>query len=340
MSDHEPPPGVGTARPGREAVHRTLAGAVADGHLRPDDRWAQARLVLALLGPGGRGPAPPPAIEDLVRAALVTTDENPADLAVAVGAGWGRDATGHGWDGRWPSAVGEVVRMVRSSLVAINRALTSSVPRAALDVDDLVELPSLFAMALLGACDCDHHVRGCGRRCGRDCCYPDHDLRRWDPAVCHLRAFVDQAVTGSARGVLQGGAFAESLLYRALAREGRAVRRKVEFCRCSGCGTLYEGSACPNEHCRRRRDDATVRVKRVNWLVTPAVEGGDHDEVVRCVCAACGNLFHRGDPVRCPACLWRPGSGESVASVTVWTRVPQGATPRCGRRRAPALDSH
>ena len=83
-----------------------------------------------------------------------------------------------------------------------------------------------------------------------------------------------------------------------------------------------------------------MRVKRVNWLVTPVTEGGEHDEVVRCVCAGCGNLFRTMDPAKCPACGWRPRRDEALASVTVWTRVSYGPSRRCGRLRSPALDSH
>lgn len=324
------------ARPGRAGapVHALVADAIAQGLVPRRDRAAQAALALRALAPSGPRHAPPRWLLDLVEAEVAgAAAENPVDLVIAIGAGWRRQLGVGGWDGCWPAAVGEVMRMVQAALVAIGRPLGLAVPRAGLGPDDLVELPSLFTVDLLGGCDCGHHRRSCRQgACGRGCCYPDHDLHQWDPARCHLRPFIDQAVTGTARGVLQGGAFAESMLYRLLVTEGRLMRRKVEFCRCSSCGTLFEGSRCPGDRCLRPRDETTVRVKRVNWLVTPTVEGGDHDEVVRVVCPCCENLFQRAEPTRCPACTWTPGADETAHTVTVWAKVPTNHPSRCGRR--------
>jgi len=307
----------------RSDAYRFLAH-LRDHRLISDDPLHQLAAAIVALAPVRRPAEPPAEIWERLVSLLHGSRSSALDLAVAVGCGWRRPpgAVGDGWSGRWSRAVAELVVNVRHSLAAANPGLATVVPAAAVDDDDLMELPSLFAMNLLRGCDCGHHVRGCaGREHG--CCYPPHALDSWDPSQCTLRAFIDQAVRGSARTGLQGGAFAESMLYRVLEAEGRLLRRRVEFCRCGSCGTMFEGAACTKPDCETPRTAATERVARANWLVTAAHEGGDHVEAVRWICGGCGNLIarHQARSASCPKCQWQPEPGVRPTSVTVWVRL-------------------
>jgi len=115
-------------------------------------------------------------------------------------------------------------------------------------------------MSLLGACDCRHHRRDCRNRCGRGCCFGDHDTRTWDPDSCYLRPFIDQAVRGTAQRRILGGAFAESMLYRAIEAEGRVLCRTVEWGCCEVCGRSFQGQVCPNRHASHRSVKWTTHI--------------------------------------------------------------------------------
>lgn len=164
------------------------------------------------------------------------------------------------------------------------------------------------ALALTGRCDCGHHLRGC-TGCGRGCCFTDHDLRSWDPYRCHLRPFVDQAVRGTAQRRILGGAFAASMLFRALEREGRILCRTVEWGRCDVCGRAFEGLHCPEPH--PRQAGSVRREPRKNQLIAPADESGGHLPLQRWWCAECQHLYGaaaaRATAVPdCPRCARRP----------------------------------
>jgi len=276
----------------------------------------------------------------LVAAAPDPGTLNSFDLMASFGCGWGRDVAGPvgRWPGRWETAYAVMINQLSASLAATNRLLIEQFPQFALTDDDLLELPGDFTVSLLGACDCDHHRRGCQHRCGRGCCFPPHDLGEWNPLVCHLRPFIDQAVRGTAAKQILGAAFAESLTYCALERQGRILRRRVEFRRCPGCQVLYDEAACPTPGCELPSGPAVPRVARANWLIRPEHEGGNYREVVRWVCGSCGGIY----PIRfklqevlppgpCPVCGWSPSQPARPATVTVWARLFEDGA-NAGRR--------
>jgi len=326
-------------------LERAMAAVVAvgPGGAPPAPVWEHVQEIVGKYGPGGGD----------------GLGENPVDLVVAMGCGWGRltERGTNGWSGRWPNAVLALSAVVRASATATNELLRNQLPQFALSSDDLDELPSYFALSLLGGCDCVHHRRGCGGTCGRECCFGDHDLATWDPATCHLRPFVDQAVRGTAAEQILGGAFADSMLYRQLEREGRILRRRAEFRRCPGCNQLYDEPTCPTPGCIPSKGAIPKRVARPNWLILPEHEGGTYREVVRWICGStdCGNLypirFVRTDRIAddpCPVCGWTPGV-KPPTTVTVWvrltgraaaTRARPGAEPRdpCGLPDEEAVD--
>jgi len=256
---------------------------------------------------------------------------NPFDLMLAFGCGWRRAAAANSreWEGRWEVAYLSLINQVTASLVATNRLLVEQFPQFALHKDDLLALPGDFTVSLLAACDCGHHLRGCGNTCGRKCCFPPHDLASWDPSACHLRPFLDQAVRGTATKQILGAAFAESLTYSVLEREGRILRRRVEFKRCPACRVLYEETRCPTAGCEPPEDAPVPRVARANWLIRPEHEGGNYREVLRWVCGDCGSLSPLCFRLRealpfgaCEICGWSPSPPAQPARVTVWVRLP------------------
>jgi hypothetical protein len=343
--------GAGTLSPARLAVgaidnFAAFADFVASRG-GPEKSPPVSAVAMAFFGPAG---VPPSDIWDYYVAihqhAAADADPatlNPFDLMLAFGCGWRRavKSTGEPWRGRWEVAYAAMINQLRASVIATNRLLVDQFPQFALSPDDLLELPGDFTVSLLGACDCGHHRRGCRQTCRRRCCFPRHSLEAWDPLVCHLRPFVDQAVRGTATNQVLGAAFAESLTYCALEREGRILRRRVEFKRCPRCQGLYEEAACPTPGCDPPEGVPVPRVARANWLIRPEHEGGTHREIVRWVCGSCGNLYPIrfklqetvvGDP--CPICGWRPPPSSRPASITVWAKlfVP-------GVRRRAHLDS-
>ena len=243
------------------------------------------------------------------------------------------------WWGRWEMSYATMINQVRASLIVTNRLLGEQFPQFQLSPDDILEFPGDFTVSLLGPCDCGHHSRGCRKDCGRECCFAPHDLATWDPGVCHLRPFIDQAVRGTATRQILGGAFAESLAFRTMEREGRVLRRRVEFKYCPRCDHRYEEATCPQPGCDAPEGQAVRRVARPNWLIRPEHEGGNYREMIRWVCGGCENIypirFRLREPVAddpCPLCGWRPVPGARAATITVWVRLPLGAPP--GGRRA------
>jgi hypothetical protein len=306
---------------------------------------------MAFFGPSG---GPPAELWDAYVAvhreleAMVpnTTTLNTFDLMLAFGCGWRRTVVGPvgQWHGRWEVAFAAMINQLSASVIATNRLLVDHFPQFALTDEDVLELPGYFTLSMLVSCDCGHHRRGCtsgpeGHACGRECCFPRHDLRRWDPAECHLRPFIDQAVRGTAVKQILGGAFAESLTYSALEREGRILRRRVEFKRCPGCHALYDDAACPTPGCDPPTGVPVSRVYRANWLIHPEHEGGNYRELERWVCGGCTNLYAKRFKLQaalpagaCPVCGWSAPPKARPRSITVWVRVfDQGGV---GRRRA------
>ncbi len=313
--------------------HTDLLAGLAESHRDQGDPFVSAAAAaFSLFAPPQ--PVPPPdahfaAFLDAT-ATLPPPRRNPFDLVLAFGRGWGREVRpGAGWDGRWEGAVLALVEQARFSLMFTDELLKGQLGLSLLQVDEARSLAAGFAVSLLGRCDCGHHRRGCGGSCGGDCCFEDHDLARWEPDRVPLRAFVDQAVRGTAQRRVLGAAFAESLLYRALEPEGRILCRVVEVTRCGSCGESFEGSRCFTPGCDALPSAAQARFGRRNRLIIPLPHpGGAYMEAQRWECRECRNLYGHGRPAslrdgdaRCPQCAWEPPPGKRPPSVSVWQRV-------------------
>jgi hypothetical protein len=240
------------------------------------------------------------------------------DLALAYACGWrGPGALRLGR----PGGIGEtavlgLLEQVRASVFASARLLYEQTGLDLVSRDDRLSLPGALTMSLLGACDCRHHRRDCGNRCGRDCCFPDHDIRTWDPDSCHLRPFIDQAVRGTAQRRILGGAFAESMLYRTIEAEGRVLCRTVEWGCCEVCGHSFEGQVCPNPHASAATA-AVRRVPRKNQIIVPAIgAGAGHVPLDRWWCRDCDHLYgvarRRQVQSACPRCGRPPSACKAV----------------------------
>lgn len=248
------------------------------------------------------------------------TGANVYDLALAWGIGWNPMRGPRRARITPPSdiALFALVEQAGAAVAATVRLLTERAGLAVVDREEVSSLAAVFALSLTGRCDCGHHVRGC-TGCGRNCCFPDHDLRTWDPERCHLRPFVDQAVRGTAQRRIMGGAFAAGMLFRALEREGKLLCRTVEWGRCEDCGRAFEGLRCPEPH--PHRPGSIRREPRKNQLVRPADGAGGHLPLQRWWCSGCHHLYGAAGPKRdgvdaCPRC-----AGAPERRMTVWARV-------------------
>ena len=247
------------------------------------------------------------------------TGANVYDLALAWAVGWNpirgpRPAT----DVRpTEPALFALIEQAGASIAVTTRLLAENTGLAVVDRDDHGSLAALFGLSITGRCDCGHHVRGC-TGCGRGCCFRDHDLRTWDPYRCHLRPFVDQAVRGTAQRRIMGGAFAASMLFRALEREGSLLCRTVEWGRCDVCGRAFEGMSCPEPH--PRPAGSVRREPRKNQLIRPAGDDRGHLPLQRWLGTECHHLFgvasaRDAEGPHCPRCARPPRR-----RMTVWSR--------------------
>ncbi len=248
------------------------------------------------------------------------TGANFYDLALAWSVGWNPIRAPRPARAIQPSDVAlfALIEQAAASTTITARMLAERAGLAVLDRDEHSSMAALFGMALSGRCDCGHHVRGC-TGCGRGCCFPDHDLRTWDPYRCHLRPFVDQAIRGTAQRRIMGGAFAASMLFRALEREGTLLCRTVEWGRCDLCGRLFEGLHCPEPH--PHQPGSIRREPRKNQLIRPAARDGGHLPIQRWWCAPCGHLYGAAggrstETEDCPRCAQPP-----TRRMTVWARM-------------------
>jgi len=248
------------------------------------------------------------------------TGANVYDLALAWAVGWSPLRAPRPAVTVRPNehALYALVEQAGASIAVSARMLAETTGLAVVDRDDHGSLAAIFGLSLAGLCDCGHHVRGC-TGCGRGCCFADHDLRTWDPLRCHLRAFVDQAVRGTAQRRILGGAFAEGMLFRALEREGRLLCRTVEWGRCDVCGRAFEGTRCPEPH--PQRAGSVRREPHKNQLIAPAADDHGHQPLLRWLCTECHHLFgaagsHDPEAARCPRC-----SRRADRRMTVWARV-------------------
>ncbi|MCA1692725.1 MAG: hypothetical protein LC733_11210 [Actinobacteria bacterium] len=323
-------------------VHENFAAFVAfvavhvSGKVPPEPAMA-----MVFFGPPG---IPPPemwhsyqSLHERVTVAAKPRELNPLDLMLAFGCGWRRAVVAEEgpWWGRWEVAYATMINQVGASLRATNHLLAEQFPQFQLSRDDVLEFAGDFTVSLLGSCDCGHHRRGCRKECGRDCCFAPHDVAEWNPGKCHLRPFIDQAVRGTATRQILGAAFAESLTFRTMEREGRISRRRVEFKSCPLCEQLYEEETCPTPGCDGPGRSPVRRVARPNWLIHAEHEGGNYREMIRWVCGGCKNIY----PIRfklhervvddpCPMCSWKPAPEERAATITVWVRLPLGERAR------------
>ncbi|MFN0091090.1 MAG: hypothetical protein ACKVWR_12615 [Acidimicrobiales bacterium] len=308
-----------------------MEAAAAEGLVDADEFEGRAAAAFSLLGPDPFGPPPPGLWERFVECCLALPQprRNPFDLAIAYGAGWGRDARRGpqpGWAGRWPNAVLALVEQTAAAVREADDLLQSQLGLALLEPGERASMAGDFAVSMLGGCFCGHHRRGCKQACGRTCCFEDHDLAAWSPGTVYLRPFVDQAVRGTAQRRILGGAFAESMLYRSLEPEGRVLCRGVEALRCPVCGEDYEGPQCRTPGCRPPAEPPPLRRELSNRLFVPIPSpGGTHREGQRWRCPnrACGHLYGEGRRSRaethdgpCPRCRAAPEGPQQ--SVSVW----------------------
>lgn len=248
------------------------------------------------------------------------TGANIYDLALAWAVGWNPIRRPRPAANVQPTepALYALIEQAGASIAVTSRMLAASTGLAVVDREDHGSLAAVFAMSITGRCDCGHHVRGC-IGCGRGCCFPDHDLRTWDPYRYHLRPFVDQAVRGTAQRRIMGGAFAASMLFRALEREGSLLCRTVEWGRCDVCGRAFEGMSCPEPH--PRQAGSVRREPRKNQLIQPASDDRGHLPRQRWLCTECHHLFgvagsRDTEAPHCPLCARRPSR-----RMTVWARI-------------------
>jgi hypothetical protein len=285
-------------------------------------RYPDADLALAVAYFLPRS-SPAPGTEDwlaLCDVAMSASRPHPYDPSLAWAAGW---RPGRAVGPFQPGQVGELAvlalaEQVEASVAVTLRLLESQTGIAIVDREEVASTAYVITMSLLGVCDCGHHLRECGRRCGRSCCFLDHDLRTWNPDVCHLRPFIDQAVRGTALRRILGGAFASGMLFRILEAEGRLLCRTVEWARCDDCGRTFEGTRCPSPH--RPPDVAARREPRKNQLIVPAGDSGPgHVPIKRWWCANCHHLYgsaisSRRGAVACPRC-----GTATTTTKAVWT---------------------
>jgi len=298
--------------------------------------WAQSRtpfpdadLALAVAYFLPRYSSPPNADEwrELCDGASGITRPHPYDPALAWAAGWRpRRSPGP----FIPGQVGELAvlalaEQVEASLTVTLRLLAVQTGIAIVDREEIASTAYVITMSLLGVCDCDHHLRDCAHRCRRACCFPDHDLRTWDPDACHLRPFIDQAVRGTAQRRILGGAFASSMLFRILEAEGRLLCRTVEWGRCDECGRTFEGTHCPSPH--RPSRVPIRREPRKNQLIVPARDtGSGHVPMQRWWCEGCRHLYGsatnaRRGAVSCPRCGTATTATKAVWTLAAYRRV-------------------
>lgn len=311
------------------------AGGAVEQHARwvswcTDNGIEQDGLALAISFFLGRDSWGPDATvwEALRTVVAARPHPNPYDVALARALGWRNPDLGVRYaPGQvCEQAVLALMEQVQASLGVSLRLLDLVTGAQVTARDDRASMAGAIAMSLLGVCDCGHHVRGC-HGCGRGCCFPDHDLRTWDPVTCHLRPFVDQAVRGTAQRRLLGGAFAESMLYRLLAAEGRLLCRTVEWGRCEDCGRTFEGVRCPSSPTHGATP--VRREPRKNQIIVPATVGIEgHVPVQRWWCGACRHLYgFAGDPrgtvQPCPRCAGAPSASKAVWTLATGPRVPQ-----------------
>jgi hypothetical protein len=295
----------------------------------PDDDLARA---FAFFLPVHATPPDGPHWAMLGALAMQPMSPNPFDLAVAWTAGWRGDRE-VGPFAR--SRVGELaglalIEQVELSVHTSLRLLSAQTGLAVVESDEITSTAAAITMSLLGACDCGHHLRGCGGTCGRGCCFPDHDLRTWDARACHLRPFIDQAVRGTARRRILGGAFAEGMLFRMLESEGRMLCRTVEWGRCEICGRAFEGTRCPEPHQEPSRP--VRREPRKNQLIVPARSTGmGHVPIQRWWCPSCQHLhgsagMRRRRTATCPRCGSTCQESRAVWTLAATARVVEACT--------------
>lgn len=315
----------------------------------PPQRDMVTAIAVLAFGPQGVGDAPAEhwrALLDVVGQSCPSRApdvEAVIEVVIAWGCGWGRapSQAGNKWDQRWIGAVLVLIRMVEAaSRWAVLRLLmrqTSS--------ETIRSWAELIAVELMkDRCQCGQHVKACKEKKQHLCCRPEHKLSSWDPGVARLRAFLAQAVRGSAKSSLQAGAFSVSMLYPVLQQDYGLRVATAEFKICHNCHAdliadavrngrepeigkleegLYEGHICPKcgQPARAPANGLPLAYHRArtNWLIIPYDNEGPYMPVQRKRCPRCENLYEPG----LAACPYAPALHEARHALRlsiIWVR--------------------
>ncbi len=293
-------------------------------------RLGRTQAAVAFLAPLSSGPIPTEIVAVVQQAVERTAprDEAPVNVAVAVGAGWGRvidPGRRCQWQGVWDHALSALADDFARSLHFSVAMLSRLVPTVQLDATEIRSLADMFAMEFALGCRCGRHRRVCDDPSGHRCCVSQHRLDCWDPSVAHLSAYIDQAVRGLAGNTIKGAAFADGMLYGELKRAGRVRRAFVEAFECPMCAHRADRPTCGSPGCPGPQPG--IRWRRIalpNRLVSSVDVGGDHRPERRYLCGAidCDEIYPIFDGPDCPRCHWSPATGHP-ATRQVWVRANQ-----------------
>jgi hypothetical protein len=319
-----------------------------------DTRREMVALALVAFGPQGEGDPPDAVWADVYQAVThyAPSDDRDQwlDLVIAWGAGWrgGRmvPAGGSAWERVWESALVALIGMTEAALRETFAKLGTLLEEAhdqLSNLDQMAQLwpyASLIAMELAaGTCECVQRRRG-GQQSddpqddaqaleNQRCRQEKHRLASWDPEKCRLRAFIAQAVRGSAIAGLQADAFKFSMLYPLLRMETGLLVGTAEFVVCQ-CNTealssvretgaplqikslvrgsqagqktaraqgLHNRATCPDCHRHPVREHCYY-IAREKWFLIPYTHGGSYYEIERLKCKQCNNLLVYPDDLR------------------------------------------
>ncbi|MCA9917065.1 MAG: hypothetical protein KC445_03890 [Anaerolineales bacterium] len=341
----------------RFLVHFSEALDQLKGQLLTETRLTRPELAL-LFALMYFGPQAEPALwEQRVQQLLklspsgdLTSDEACLDLAIAYGCGWHQESsTGSGnRSGRWHRAIVALRTLVEASLHQTFKLIVPLLPHPYFLFSGSIKEGGRFYSDVIALelahnrCRCGKHRQGCqkkggGYACGQACCREEHQLSRWEPAVCSLQAFVAHSIRGNASSQLKTGAFTTSMLYPLINADSGVTVDSVEFKICGSCSEtavlqtialhkeppsqgslMYEGNSCPE--CDIPANRATTYHKaRKNWILIPYEFGGAYEMLDRWRCPRCRNLF----PVNlaiCPLC----STATPQRKTTIWVYSPLG----------------
>ena len=300
--------------------------------------------------------------------AQATVSSKPSDrwlkivigVVIAWGTGWNRPvlpsiladgSRADVWDTRWPKAISAFVRMVEREVqltfMALQAKLGKDMDVRLFEKEAIQSLSGGIAMGLIhDMCQCGNHPRTHDKTDSKNCGRPEHQLSRWRWQEHLLRAFVSQAVRGSAKldedgsvPNLLGGAFSVTTLYSYLRKEEfptllvGTVEYKIcpagpEKCkrgedettqdkRKSEQPIIYRGNRCST--CHTPFDPKTTRrVERKNMIFSTS----SYMEVERWRCPSCENLV----PITIEKCpLDNTARPDYYRTVHIWVYRGQGS---------------